>query len=938
MLKVQSRGSSYSIKVFRGLGILLLAAGSSGYHHFRGGKQLHFLLAPPAGPAPSTVNVAAANQAGTGATPIQSLNKAPCGSPPAGASVAAVAKPVVTPSSPVTATGTFYLSDSPQATGPVVAASATSAAVTSSTASSNACIVGGASSAPAVDNPTGKYVAMAIGGLIGLVTIASIVQKYKTMGSYSSFWGRMLGLLSGAAAGGLGYMDLSSHSANDCANLFGNAELSSPCPCLACSYVLFAYGAFQLIFNLPFLYANEKMISSMYAKFGLFYQGSLMLTLSGAAAGGVKFMSGSIAGMAVCALGVMVALLFFLGWFKGEDGVLSRLFQSAKDMLNGATEQAAALVDDGLKMFGLNADERSKVTTSNVYNFCRVVRGPDWSAGDEDGGPDGPGGEIIGYIGENGVAEGVAVSAASPGWAKVKWDPKVSGQPAKTAEYRIGAGNKFQLKMAEETEGIVDKLMGQTFAMFGYDPNANKAPPKEKKQIEFILTSKLPGEVEEEKEAELNNDDGDNDDEDGGPSAASGKSLKPQPVAATESESIILTAELFDLAGKSTGKCDDLKSMLFKSAIRHRQLGNKQDAIVIEFQKLPPEVRLIALCAKLPNDNQIGHWASINIRTTSVGHDLSRLSLSQQEGVQEMAKHQGSRGFLYFILFSPENTSEWYAKKINESLGSSPDVTGALNDKIFKFLTDREPKKSSKKKKTQGEKIILVETSDLVSVDQVFENLKIELQCEAQARDMMNAKVAAMTDAYAAKLRQQGVPAQQAVLQGKKLSLIQINKQHQLIFQKTLVVKRAIYLKQRVHPVHAMILAKKDANRAALYDGKEAQIRQAVMNTIKEEKDAIEEAKRQQEAEAGGSYAGQASALVSSMWGWAGGSSDEMKKKKKKKKKNESSKTDEDEAATVEQTKPALPPQFANMTPEQLAAIRALQQRQMAAKSAAVGK
>lgn len=870
---------------------------------------------------------------------MQSLNKAPCGNAPAGSGVPPSSSGVVASS---TSGKTFYMfaagppgsggsqgsSSVGKTAGVLPAASQNSAASPpagvgpaklASTAglsgavapAGGACVVG-ASSTPEADNSTGKYVGMGIGGLLGLVTIAAIVQKYKTMGSYSSFWGRMLGLLSGAAAGGLGYMDFSAHSANDCANLFGEAELTTPCPCLACAYVLFAFAAFQLTMNLPFLYAGEKTIGKMYASFGLLYQGSLMLTVSGAAAGGIKTMSGSFGGMAVAALGMVVGLLFLLGWFKGEDGVLGRLFQSAKDMLNSATEQAAALVDDGLKVFGLNADERNKVTTNNIYNFCRVIRGPDWSAGDEDGGPNAPGGEVIGYIGENGVAEGVAVAAGSAGWAKVKWD---SG---KTAEYRIGAGNKFQLKMAEETEGIVDKLMGQTFAMFGYDPGANKAPLKDKKQMEFILTSKLPGEQEEEKEAELNND-------------SDNEKAAPVVVPKTDESGIILTAEAFDSSGKSVGKCDDLKSMLFKSAIRHRQLGNKQDAIVVEFQKLPPEISLIALCGKFPGDRQLGHWASVNIRTTSVGHDLSRLSLSQQEGVQGVQKHQGSRGFLYFLLYAcPENNSGWFAKKCNESLGSSQDTTGALNDKISKFFAEREQPSHKKKK---GDALGKVTTSDLISVEEVFENLKVELKCEAQARELMSTKVNAMTEAYSARLRQQGVPMQQANLQAKKLALIQINKQHQLIFQKTLVVKRAIYLKQRMHPVHAIILAKKDANRAALYDGKEAEIRQAVMNTIKEEKAAAEEAKREQEAEASNSYSGQATALVSNMWGWATAEPEKTEKKKKKKKK----KDDEEvvEKAEIPAAAPAgLPPQFANMSPQQIAAIRALQQRQIAAKTA----
>jgi hypothetical protein len=125
-----------------------------------------------------------------------------------------------------------------------------------------------------------------------------------------------------------------------------------------------------------------------------------------------------------------------------------------------------------------------------------------------------------------------------------------------------------------------------------------------------------------------------------------------------------------------------------------------------------------------------------------------------------------------------------------------------------------------------------------------------------------------------------------------------------------------------------MIMAKKDANRAALYNGKEAEIRQAVMNEIRDEKAASEEAKRVHEAEYANTYAGQASAMVSSLWSWGAGEDDAADKKKKKKKK----KHDEDGGEVPAAPPPTLPPLLQNLTPQQLAAVRALQQRQLAAK------
>ena len=791
-------------------------------------------------------------------------------------------------------------------------------------APASSCVVSGSASTPTVKDNTGIIVGSVIGGIFGLITIGAIVQKYKTMGSYSSFWGRMVGLASGACGFGIGYIDFSFHSKNDCDNLFGDPFMSSPCPCVACSYLLFAYGIFQIGFNMPFLYANEKTISKMYASFGLFNQAAVMLVVSLGVTAGIKLMYGSLLGMVFGAMGVVAGILFALGYFKGEDGVLGRMFQSAKDMLNDATAAASIMVDDSLKVFGLNADERSKVTTQNVYNFCRVVRGPNWSAGDEDGGPEGPGGEVIGYIGENGVSDGVPVSTGKQGWCKVKWDSPIPGKAGKTAEYRIGADQKYELKFVEETEGVVDKLMGQTFAMFGYNPSANPQPTKEKKQIEFMLTSRLPGEEEPEAEPELNDD---TDDESSVSAKAKEKAIKAATAAAAAAskEMLAMACSVYDAYGKKIDTCDDVKPMLFKSAIRHRQLGNKQDAIVVELQKVPDNVGLICLWAKVPEGAKLGKFERMSVRSTSTGKDLTRLSVPLNEGTKNIGAHKGSEGFLFFILYAVE-PGKWYAQNVGASLGAGG-VGLALDAEIGKFLEARE--KKSKKKKLED--VSGKNVSELINVEEIFENIKIEVRCEAQAREMMSTQMTTLQTALASKLRAQGVAAQTADLQARKIALLQISKQHQAIFQKTLVLRRAMYLKQKMHPVQAMIMAKKDANRAALYMGKEAEIRQAVMNTIAEEKAATEEAKRLQEAEYANTYTGQASAMMGSLLGW-GASAEEPEQHKKKKKK----KKDEDEQpAAPPAAAPAsstVPPQLQNLTPQQIAAVRAMQQKQQQAK------
>ena len=857
-----------------------------------GGPGMIAPIGSSMGPAPSTMNVQGAMNPQMAT--VQSQNRALCGTP------------AVTPVTP-----TMGMPGVPGQPMPAAA--------------STACVVGSSSSE--AENSTGKYVGYAIGGLFGLITVSAIIQKYKTMGSYSSFWGRMICLLSGAAGLSLAYSDFSAHSANDCDNFFGEALFDSPCPCLLCVYVLGLYALFQFMFNLPFLYANEKTISKMYASFGLFNQAGLVLVVSGGSAGAIKFASGSLMSMAVACVGCLASVMFLLGWFKGEDGVLGRMFQSAKDMLTDASQAAAVMVDDGLKMFGLNADERTKVTLSNVYTFARVARGPDWSAADEDGGPDSSGGEIVGYIGENGVADGVPVSTGGSGWAKVKWDPKIPGQPGKTGEYRIGANGKFELKMVEETEGVVDKLMSQTFGLFGVSPA--KTAAKEKLQIEFILTSRLPGEMESEEQADLKDDEAD--DEEGDKKKIEKLAKAAQAAAAAASRDLLIFAcDVFDASGRLTDTCSDVKPMLFKSAIRHRQLGNKQDAIVVELQKLPPTAAILALSVKVPAEKKLGNWETLNVRSTSTGHDIAPLSVSPAEGAGSIASHRGGEGFLWFILYSPE-PGQWYAEKVGASLGAGS-VGSALADQVSKFLAKREKVEKKKKKNSVVEEPLAKNVAGLVNVIDAFENIKFETRCEEQARELMNTKLTATTNVLVTRLKAQGIPEAQAQLQAKKIALVQINKQHQLMFQKTLIVRRAFYLKQRVHPVHAMILAKKDANRAALYDGKEEDVKRSVRVSMAEEKEAVEEAKRLQDADYANTYTGQASALASSLWSWTAETpEDSSPKKKKKKKKTEENKESEPLAAPAKAT-PALPAQFANLSPEQLAAIRAMQQRQLAAK------
>ena len=781
-----------------------------------------------------------------------------------------------------------------------------------------ACVVGGSSATVAADDSTGQTVGYVIGGIFGLITVASIFNKYKTMGSYSSFWGRMIGLISGAGALSLGYSDFSAYSANECANLFGEDSMSSPCPCMICVYVLGAYALFQFGFNLPFLYANEKTISKMYASMGLFSQAGLMFTVSGGTAGFMKFASGSLMSMVVGCLGIIASVMFLLGWFKGEDGVLGRMFQGAKDMISNAAQAATAMVDDGLKMFGLNADERSKVTLQNVYTFARVGPGPDWSSGES---AVETGGEIIGYLGENGLADGVPVSTGKSGWAKVKWDSAIDGQPAKTGEYRIGAEGKFELKLIEESEGVVDKLLSQTYGMFGY--TSSPIVGKEKQQIEFILSYTLVGESPDEESANLQDDQA-SDDEQVKKVSEKQKQAAAAAAAAASKDMLILKCTVFDANGRLVDTCDDKKPMLFKSAIRHRQLGKKQNAIVVELQKLPANAQIMCLSLNVPTGTKLSHWESLNLKATSTGHEISKLAVSPVEGANFLTANPTSTGGIMLILGldAPPAVEAWFAEKLVST-------SHTVEDQIGKFREKRasEQIKLTKKSKKKDPKPPI--SSKFISIDEIFSNIKFEVRCENQAREIISTKIDATTKILAERLRAQGVDASNCQLQAKKLAVLQINKQQQIIYQKTFLARRAIYLKNRLHPVYALQLATADAKRAAMYDGKEAEVKQAVRNTMAEEAEAIEEAKRLQDADAANTVTGQASALIAGFWG-----TEEPTKKKSKKKHKKNAQPDEETQPFVAATPAALPPQLANLTPQQLAAVRAMQQRQLAAKQA----
>ena len=67
-----------------------------------------------------------------------------------------------------------------------------------------------------------------VGGVFGVATLGSIAYKYRTLGSYYSFWARILSILIAGGCLAIAWKDYGAYNANSCANTGGSGDPQDP--------------------------------------------------------------------------------------------------------------------------------------------------------------------------------------------------------------------------------------------------------------------------------------------------------------------------------------------------------------------------------------------------------------------------------------------------------------------------------------------------------------------------------------------------------------------------------------------------------------------------------------------------------------------------------------------------------------------------------------
>ena len=688
------------------------------------------------------------------------------------------------------------------------------------------CQVSGSGVTQAASNKL-SIIALGAGGIFMLVTLGSIAVKYRKYNAYMSFWGRILALAVGAFCAFQALSDYSTYSANQCSS----SDNTGSCPNQIGVLLMGATALFHMGLNLPFLYASESQEKKWYATFGLFKQSNFVSSVCGGGAGISYSMGGGILQLIALGSGMGVSALFMYGWSLGEDGAFQRLLDSAKEGLDAVGKAAEAMVDDSLKIFGLDAGNRKKVSSDNIYLHARVQRGPDWIGGDEDGG-DGNQGELFGFY-VDGRNEGKKVLKGE-GYAAVKWDDK-HGVSGKWGEYRIGAGGKFDLISVDAADdaGILSSALG--FFGFGGTQEEGEELSSSREQLDIFFGC-----------------------------------VPNKGVAAKCS----LWLEVFDESLSLKGVANEETKGFFRGSVRHREMGAKT-ALVVELNKLPDDAKFLVLSCRLQPGAKLKEFGTPNMLIKAVNREIPDLTLDSSSLEKKFLTHGSNEAYICWLFFKlkPKGDFEerWFAAKPHQapfSPGRGSIASQAINEELSRLKAKRDDKKF---------------VADCVNIHTAILDQTVEGEAESKAKEAANKQIDEMATKYEQAFVKQGKPAPMAKVLAKKFAALQFQKIQGAKYKKVLQIKLVGYVRAGKSVPVAQALAKKDAMNEVLFgNSKDALIKEARAHVEEDEANAKAKVK-QQEEEYKNSYAGMA-------WGLIGAGpdeeeeDDESKKKKKKKK------------------------------------------------------
>ena len=647
---------------------------------------------------------------------------------------------------------------------------------------------------------TAVYVVAAV---FAVATLGSIAYKYRTLGTYYSFWARIMCIAISGACFGLAWKDYGTYKANSCANTSGSSDPADPCPCYTCCFVLCGVGLCHLLLNLPFLYASEALTKRLYASYGLSQQASAISAVSAGGAGALQFLGGSTVNKLAAASGSLAGALMMAGWMRGEDGLFGRMYDSVVEGIDAATKAAEALVDDGLKLLGIDSASRTKLTSETVYLHARVQRGPDWNKDDEDGGA-ATGGEVFGFHTLGGKIEGKGVSKGT-GYAIVKWD-KSETSPGNWGEYRIGADGKFDLISTDAADdaGLVGNMLGSALGLFGID--SGPTAPSESgfgDQLEVFLTS------------------------------------------ASSTQLMAVWLEVFDAELNPLGVANEETKGYYRGAVRYRELDRNKLALVIEFAKLPTEAVFLALSARPVPPARLRDFSDGSLTVQTSGKEIFTLTYDSESFKRSLLiQSRAQEGFIFWIFAKSKAKQEvvdkWFAlpaKSAAFSPGRGSDSAEAVKQQIEKVAKLKD----------------FASHEGLIDLHAAITNIKVLVGAEARATELIRNKIDSMAANLAKKLIAEGKPPQAAEIIAKKIVASKYSKAQAVRYQAVLKGRLITYLRKGKPRATAAALAKQDALHSIIFAGNRASLMQAARTDTEGRDRAVEEAKKEEikAAEAG---------------------------------------------------------------------------------------
>jgi hypothetical protein len=579
----------------------------------------------------------------------------------------------------------------------------------------------------------------AIAGVMGLVLLGAIGVKYTTHSNYTSFWGRILALVIAAASAFQAARSYAVFDENDCAN--ASNEDSTSCPNSMDILALGCVTLFHLAINLPFIFAGKEREKKLYAQYSLNQQAVLTTGFCGSAAFGLKSTGGGLVATVLVGAGCLVGGLFTMGYFKGEDGALERLMETAGAMVGAVAESANAV----LGVFGLDAAERSKVTEANIYLHARVKTGT-------------KSGEVVGFVTETG-SEG-KVPAKGKGHATVLLD-----DPKKTEEFAIG---ELEFEDSADQQGVFDKVMGNMFGVFG--GGEEETSTDRKRQVECFL---VPPELR--------------DDDDNIPVPKKG-------VLASAVVAFELTAFGEDMGVKTRVSGQEGGSKTgFKGAVRFKDVGNGTTAIIIELQKIPEDVQFLSLAAKAIGDGKLRDAAYFAgaVSVQGFGKVLNEVGNVHKK----FMSHAANEAFLFFVFTRKKDT--WYLVDKYQVPFTGGDE--ALTSFVSKVRGKREEKKFKEDNIDIFAKLIdlevekLAETNAKKKISEDIETLaeKFTAQLLKQGQPPAAAKAAGKT-AAAEKFKALQMQRFEAVRKAKLVEYIKAGKKNEAVALAQAAAKKSL--------------------------------------------------------------------------------------------------------------------------------------------------